>query len=65
MKVQITRSILIGGVPQMPGTILETTARNASDWIARGCAELAPTLPEPQVETPEVKPKRSKKSDAA
>jgi hypothetical protein len=49
----------------MPGTILETTARNASDWIARGCAELAPTLPEPQVETPEVKPKRSKKSDAA
>jgi hypothetical protein len=61
MKLKIKKTILIAGQFLNPGTTFEATAFQASDLIARGCAELAVA---DSVEPSEPKPKRAKKPDA-
>lgn len=65
MKLKIKKTILFAGQFLNPGATLDATAWQASDLIARGCAELAvaETTATP-VEPSEPKPKRAKKPDA-
>lgn len=65
MKLKIKKTILVAGQFLNPGATYEATAFQASDLIARGCAELAVAEPVANpVEPSEPKPKRAKKPDA-